>query len=83
MSSTASSGAPRASISCIDLPVSVEVAAAAWQSYVEHRGEHPIVAVIYTRSHVDPFGGVARIVSADDRDPKGLAHDRRAPHRQP
>ena len=50
----------------IDPLVSVEVAAAAWQLYVEHRGERTIVAVIYTHSHVDHFGGVEGIVSADD-----------------
>lgn len=50
----------------VDPLVSVEVAAAAWQLYVEHRGARPIVAVIYTHSHVDHFGGVAGIVSSDD-----------------
>ena len=67
----------------VDLPVSKEVAAATWQSYVEHRGERPIAAFIYTHSHVDHFGGVAGIVSADDRDPTRLSPDRRASHRQP
>ena len=50
----------------VDPLVSVEVAAAAWQLYVEQRGERPIVAVIYTHSHIDHFGGVEGIVSADD-----------------
>lgn len=50
----------------IDPLVSVEVAAAAWDLYVKHRGSRPIVAVIYTHSHIDHFGGVEGIVTPED-----------------
>ena len=43
----------------IDPLVSTEVAAAALGLYRTHRGgERPVLAVIYTHSHVDHFGGV-------------------------
>ena len=43
----------------IDPLVSTEVAAAALALYRTHRGgDRPVVAVIYTHSHVDHFGGV-------------------------
>jgi alkyl sulfatase BDS1-like metallo-beta-lactamase superfamily hydrolase len=50
----------------VDPLISVETAAAAWELYTEHRGARPIVAVIYTHSHVDHFGGVEGIVSSQD-----------------
>jgi len=50
----------------IDPLISVETAAAAWELYVQHRGARPIVAVIYTHSHVDHFGGVAGIITDED-----------------
>jgi alkyl sulfatase BDS1-like metallo-beta-lactamase superfamily hydrolase len=50
----------------VDPLISVETAAAAWALYREHRGERPILAVIYSHSHVDHFGGVAGIVSPAD-----------------
>ena len=52
----------------VDPLISVETAAAAWALYREHRGDRPVVAVIYTHSHVDHFGGVAGIVSAEEVD---------------
>ncbi len=42
----------------IDPLVSTETAAAALGLYRAHRGDRPVVAVIYTHSHVDHFGGV-------------------------
>jgi alkyl sulfatase BDS1-like metallo-beta-lactamase superfamily hydrolase len=42
----------------IDPLISTETAAAALALYREHRGDRPVVAVIYTHSHVDHFGGV-------------------------
>ncbi len=42
----------------IDPLVSTETAAAALALYRAHRGDRPVVAVIYTHSHVDHFGGV-------------------------
>jgi alkyl sulfatase BDS1-like metallo-beta-lactamase superfamily hydrolase len=53
----------------IDPLISTEVAAAALQMYREHRGgDRPVVAVIYTHSHVDHFGGVLGVTSQDDID---------------
>jgi alkyl sulfatase BDS1-like metallo-beta-lactamase superfamily hydrolase len=36
--------------------------------YREHRGDRPVVAVIYTHSHVDHFGGVFGVTTQDDVD---------------
>jgi linear primary-alkylsulfatase len=52
----------------IDPLVSTEVAAAALQLYRIHRGDRPVVAVIYTHSHVDHFGGVLGVTSQADVD---------------
>lgn len=52
----------------IDPLISAETAAAAFALYTEHRGERPVVAMIYTHSHVDHFGGVKGIISQDDVD---------------
>ena len=53
----------------IDPLVSTEVAAAALELYRNHRGgERPVVAVIYTHSHVDHFGGVLGVTSQADVD---------------
>ncbi len=52
----------------IDPLVSTEVAAAALQLYCTHRGERPVVAVIYTHSHIDHFGGVLGVTSQADVD---------------
>ena len=53
----------------IDPLVSTEVAAAALGLYRTHRGgERPVVAVIYTHSHVDHFGGVLGVTSQADVD---------------
>ncbi|MBV8964849.1 MAG: MBL fold metallo-hydrolase [Mycobacteriaceae bacterium] len=53
----------------IDPLISTEVAAAALQMYREHRGgDRPVVAVIYTHSHVDHFGGVHGVASQADVD---------------
>jgi alkyl sulfatase BDS1-like metallo-beta-lactamase superfamily hydrolase len=52
----------------IDPLVSVETAAAALALYRKHRGDRPVVAVIYSHSHVDHFGGVKGVVSQEDVD---------------
>lgn len=53
----------------IDPLVSTEVAAAALALYRGHRGgDRPVVAVIYTHSHVDHFGGVLGVTSQADVD---------------
>ncbi|MCV7410596.1 alkyl/aryl-sulfatase [Mycobacterium florentinum] len=53
----------------IDPLVSTEVAAAALDLYRTHRGaDRAVVAVIYTHSHVDHFGGVLGVTSQADVD---------------
>ncbi len=52
----------------IDPLVSSEVAAAALALYRTHRGDREVVAVIYTHSHVDHFGGVLGVTSHADVD---------------
>ncbi|MBD3943345.1 MBL fold metallo-hydrolase [Microbacterium sp. NEAU-LLC] len=50
----------------IDPLISKETGAAALALYRKHRGDRPVVAVIFTHSHIDHFGGVLGLVSADD-----------------
>ncbi|ORB42052.1 alkyl/aryl-sulfatase [Mycobacterium paraseoulense] len=58
----------------IDPLVSTEVAAAALALYRAHRGgDRPVVAVIYTHSHVDHFGGVLGVTSQADVDAGAVA----------
>jgi alkyl sulfatase BDS1-like metallo-beta-lactamase superfamily hydrolase len=58
----------------IDPLVSTEVAAAAMELYRAHRGgDRPVVAVIYTHSHVDHFGGVLGVTSQADVDAGAVA----------
>jgi alkyl sulfatase BDS1-like metallo-beta-lactamase superfamily hydrolase len=52
----------------IDPLISTETAAAALALYRDHRGDRPVVAVIYTHSHVDHFGGVLGVTSQVDVD---------------
>jgi alkyl sulfatase BDS1-like metallo-beta-lactamase superfamily hydrolase len=57
-----------AGVIVIDPLISTEVAAAALQLYRTHRGDRPVVAVIYTHSHADHFGGVLGVTSQADVD---------------
>jgi alkyl sulfatase BDS1-like metallo-beta-lactamase superfamily hydrolase len=52
----------------IDPLISSETAAAALALYREHRGERPVVAVIYTHSHADHFAGVFGVTSQEEVD---------------
>jgi alkyl sulfatase BDS1-like metallo-beta-lactamase superfamily hydrolase len=52
----------------IDPLISTETAAAALGLYREHRGDRPVVAVIYSHSHVDHFGGVKGVTTQADVD---------------
>ena len=52
----------------IDPLVCTETAAAALGLYRRHRGDRPVVAVIYTHSHVDHFGGVLGVTTQADVD---------------
>ncbi|HWS92587.1 MAG TPA: MBL fold metallo-hydrolase, partial [Mycobacterium sp.] len=58
----------------IDPLISTEVAAAALKLYRTYRGgDRPVVAVIYTHSHVDHFGGVLGVTSQADVDAGAVA----------
>jgi alkyl sulfatase BDS1-like metallo-beta-lactamase superfamily hydrolase len=58
----------------IDPLVSTEVAAAALALYRTHRGgDRPVVAVIYTHSHVDHFGGVLGVTTQAEVDAGAVA----------
>jgi alkyl sulfatase BDS1-like metallo-beta-lactamase superfamily hydrolase len=46
----------------IDPLVSTEVARAALELYMQHRGRRPVSAVIYSHSHTDHYGGVRGVV---------------------
>lgn len=50
----------------IDPLVTTEVAKAALDLYYANRPKKPVVAVIYTHSHADHYGGVKGVVSEDD-----------------
>jgi len=50
----------------VDPLTSAETALAAFDLVADELGERPVVAVIYTHSHVDHFAGVRGIVSDDD-----------------
>jgi alkyl sulfatase BDS1-like metallo-beta-lactamase superfamily hydrolase len=50
----------------IDPLISTETAKAALELYYRHRPRKPVVAVIYSHSHVDHFGGVRGVVSGED-----------------
>ena len=43
-----------------------EVARAALAHYYDHRPRKPVVAVIYTHSHIDHFGGVRGVIDEAD-----------------
>ena len=49
-----------------DTLLSAETAKAAIELYYAHRPRLPIVAVIYSHSHVDHYGGIRGLVSNDD-----------------
>ncbi|MEL4318211.1 alkyl sulfatase dimerization domain-containing protein [Leifsonia sp. YIM 134122] len=52
----------------IDPLISTETAAAALGLYRAHRGDRAVVAVIYSHSHIDHFGGVLGVATQDDVD---------------
>ena len=49
----------------IDPLISAEPAAAALRLVRRHLGDRPVVAVIYTHSHVDHFGGIHGVLTAE------------------
>jgi alkyl sulfatase BDS1-like metallo-beta-lactamase superfamily hydrolase len=52
----------------VDPLISLETARAALELYRSHRGDRPVVGVIYTHSHVDHFGGVKGVTTQADVD---------------
>jgi alkyl sulfatase BDS1-like metallo-beta-lactamase superfamily hydrolase len=50
----------------VDPLVTGEAARAAFDLVKQHVGDKPVIAVIYSHSHADHFGGVEGIVSPDD-----------------
>jgi alkyl sulfatase BDS1-like metallo-beta-lactamase superfamily hydrolase len=52
----------------MDPLVSAEVAKAGLDLYRKHRGNKPVVAVIFSHSHIDHYGGVKGVVSQADID---------------
>lgn len=50
----------------IDPLISTETARAALDLYREHRGNRPVVAVIYTHTHIDHWGGVKGVIDEAD-----------------
>ncbi|WHP29537.1 alkyl sulfatase dimerization domain-containing protein [Trabulsiella odontotermitis] len=58
----------KAGVTVVDPLVSAETAKVGMDLYFKHRGKKPVVAVIYTHSHVDHYGGVRGV--ADEADVK-------------
>lgn len=56
----------------VDPLISKETAQAAMALFYQHFPKKPVVAVIYTHSHIDHFGGVKGIISAEDVAHKGV-----------
>jgi alkyl sulfatase BDS1-like metallo-beta-lactamase superfamily hydrolase len=50
----------------VDPLISVEVARAGLELYTRHRGARPVVAVVYSHSHTDHYGGVRGVVDEAD-----------------
>ncbi|MBJ9517147.1 alkyl/aryl-sulfatase [Citrobacter portucalensis] len=53
-------------ITVVDPLVSAETAKVGMDLYFKNRGQKPVVAVIYTHSHVDHYGGVRGVVDEAD-----------------
>ena len=50
----------------IDPLISTEVAAAGMTLYFQHRPKKPVLAMVYSHSHVDHFGGVRGVIDEAD-----------------
>src|SRR5262245_45706255 len=50
----------------VDPLTTIEVARAALELVKKHVGDKPVVAVVYSHSHADHFGGVAGVASEED-----------------
>lgn len=56
----------------VDPATAVETAKVAWAFALQHLQQKPIVAVIFTHSHVDHFGGVAGLLEQAGTDPDSI-----------
>ena len=56
----------RTGLIVIDPLSSVETARSALDFYYQHRPKKPVIAVIYTHSHLDHYGGVKGVISDQD-----------------
>lgn len=56
----------KSGLTIIDPLISTETAKAALDLYFKHRPKKPVVAVIYTHSHIDHYGGVRGVVDEKD-----------------
>lgn len=56
----------KSGLTIIDPLISTETAKAALELYFKHRPKKPVVAVIYTHSHIDHYGGVRGVVDEKD-----------------
>jgi Alkyl sulfatase and related hydrolases len=53
-------------VTIVDPLISAETAKAGLDLYYQNRGKKPVVAVIYTHSHIDHYGGVRGVVDEAD-----------------
>ncbi|PVZ39170.1 alkyl sulfatase BDS1-like metallo-beta-lactamase superfamily hydrolase [Pseudomonas sp. CC120222-01a] len=53
-------------ITIFDPLISAETAKAALDLYFKHRPKKPVIAVIYTHSHIDHYGGVRGVIDEKD-----------------
>lgn len=53
-------------VTVVDPLVSAETAKVGMELYFKNRGKKPVVAIIYTHSHVDHYGGVRGVVEEAD-----------------
>ena len=56
--------------------ISAETAKAAYELVTKHLGKKPVLAVVYSHSHVDHYGGVRGIVDEKDVKAKKVQHHR-------
>lgn len=56
----------KSGLTIVDPLVSAETAKVGMELYYKNRGKKPVVAVIYTHSHVDHYGGVRGVIDEAD-----------------
>ncbi len=56
----------KSGLTVVDPLVSAETAKVGMELYFKNRGKKPVVAVIYTHSHVDHYGGVRGVIDEAD-----------------